>query len=228
MNETREASETTEATEPTGPRADDGGAAFAARWMPLGLAVAFVGAAALAGARYGLAVTLLALAAGALLLVITLGYRTLTLAFDDEHPSEASVVSVAVVSPAEERKERALKAIADLDHERAIGNVTAEDFENLRGRYRQEAKAAMRAVDDEHKERRAAAEAYLAKVRGVKAGKAGKPAKVSSVAEATKAPAKAPTNATRERCDCPACHKPNDEDARFCKHCGRTLTEESG
>lgn len=208
-----------ETTQTSSARADD--AAFAARWMPIGVGVAFIGASALAGARFGLPVTILALAAGALVLVITLAYRTLAITLDDDRPDAESLDDVDVPTAAEERKERALKALADLEHEHAIGKLNEEDFDNLRARFRQEAKLAMRAVDDEHKERRAAAEAYLAKLQRSPAAKAiaTRPAASTATAGATE---------TTKRPECPGCHKGNDDDARFCKHCGRTLTEESG
>lgn len=51
---------------------------------------------------------------------------------------------------AHERKRAALTAIVDIESELAVGKLTREDFESLRGRYETEAVAALRDLDALH------------------------------------------------------------------------------
>ena len=185
--------------------------------MPLGVAVAFVGVAALLGAKFGLALTLLVLAAGALLLVISLIYRAVMVLLDaeDDGQGDAAVADItAQRTPAEESKERAVKALRDLEHEHGIGNTSDEDYQTLRARFREDAKDAMRHVDEERRERREAAERWLASQRS----------ESPAVKLTTKSPEiKAKVSASKAR-GCPSCAGANDDDAKFCKHCGATIS----
>lgn len=211
------------------PERDDRAAVVASRWMAIGVTVAYVGVASALGVKFGLALALLVLAAGALLLVISLIYRSVMVmldADDDEQGDAAVAGGTAVRTLAEEQKERAVKALRDLEHEHAIGNTNEEDYATLRARFREDAKEAMRDVDEERRERREAAEAWLAAHRGTagtepKRGAAKGKAKVDAKSAEKKA-ASTPAPA-RAKNACPTCEGANDDDAKFCKHCGKTL-----
>ena len=96
-----------------------------------------------------------------------------------------------------------LRAIKELEFDRAMGKVAAEDFAEISGRLRQRALRLMRQLDDVQAEARARVERELS-------------ARVHGGATAPE-PAVAPS--------CPSCDTVNDADARFCKGCGASLSQ---
>ena len=101
-----------------------------------------------------------ALLAGAVLLF----WETLRLLLDPSQPGDAAEGDDdgAALGALEERKRAAMQALRDLDFERSIGRLGEEDHKALEARYREEARAAMRAIDEGIGPWRARAEAMLA------------------------------------------------------------------
>jgi hypothetical protein len=187
------------------------------------------------GFRYGVAVSFLALSALALLGVVWLLYRSIQTLVE---PGDQDAEALFAPTFAEDRKRAALKALKDLDYEKSIGNVTDEDYKQLLGRYREEAKRAMRILDDERADRRAEADGLakraVAKALGGEADEMPETrqepsAKGSKRRKRSETPAEAPIS-RRERAKlageparCAKCETANDEDAQFCKKCGAKL-----
>jgi len=149
------------------------------------------------------------LLAGAVLLF----WETLRLLLDPSQPGDAAEGDDdgAALGALEERKRAALQALRDLEFERSIGRLGEEDHKALEARYREEARAAMRAIDEGIGPWRARAEAMLA------AAESAEPAtEAPAVAAASAAPAGA----------CPKCQTVNDNDAVFCKRCGHRMKAE--
>ncbi len=107
----------------------------------------------------------------------------------------------------EREKMLALRAIKELEFDRAMGKVSEEDFREMTGRLRARAGRIMRQIDA-GSGYRAAIEKDLAKRLAEK-----RPGD-----QATGSPA-----GTRASRDCAACSTANDPDARFCKACGAKL-----
>lgn len=203
------------------------------------LAVAFV------GMRAGTGTALIVLAGAALLLVILFAFRSVQAAFE---PAEDLVSLAAKTTTAEAWKKTALKAIKDLEYERALGNVADEDYKKLLDAYREEAKLALRAVDDERQLRREAASAWIAEhlttepTTAVDEDERGEdptptPAEApvskrndrsSTPSSSDKVASKAPKKGTEasifdDQHRCPKCDTTNEPDAKFCKECATAM-----
>ncbi len=107
----------------------------------------------------------------------------------------------------EARKRAALRALKDIDYERSIGRLGEEDHKALSERYRDEAKTAMRALDEGMHDWMVTAEALL------------REAEKADSEEAVPPP-------PPEDPKCAKCTTRNDPDAAFCKRCGTRLREE--
>jgi hypothetical protein len=121
----------------------------------------------------------------------------------------------------EREKMLALRALKDLEFDRAMGKLSAEDFQEMSGRLRTRAARLMRQLDAGagYRDR---VERDLAKRLGEKAsppesqdsrGPASVPVEAGGVRRAGSSPART----------CAACSTVNDIDARFCKGCGAKL-----
>jgi hypothetical protein len=109
----------------------------------------------------------------------------------------------------------ALRAIKELEFDRAMGKLSDEDFSEMSGRLRAKAARLMRQLD--------AGAGYRERIERDLAKKIGdRSAKASAVAEAS---ADAPEPWRRRSAErvCPSCQSANDDDARFCKNCGAKL-----
>src|SRR5438067_9668377 len=102
--------------------------------------VAVVAMAVLLGRIYGIAVSVLVLAATALVGVVGFVFRTLQ---SIAEPSDDDVLSSLAPTDADARKLAALRALKDIDYEHALGNLDDEDHAELSARYRTQAKQAM-------------------------------------------------------------------------------------
>ncbi len=188
---------------------------------------------ALVGMRAGTGTALIVLAGTALLLVILFAFRSVQAAFE---PAEELVSLAAKTTSAEAWKKTALKAIKDLEYERALGNVADADYKKLLEAYREEAKLALRAVDDERQTRREAAATWIAEQL------MGGPADDEDRgADPTPTPAEAPVSKRNDRSStpvhpkptdasvfgnqhrCPKCDTSNEPDAKFCKECATAM-----
>lgn len=160
--------------------------------------------------RYGLGAALILMAGGALILFIWLAFRAVQ---SISEPDDDALLIDAAKTPAETRKASALRALKDIEFERSIGNLTADDYKELEEKYREEAKLAMRDVDTERLELRQRAE-VIAKRAVDRAFAPDEPEEEEAAAVAT---VERPANA------CPKCETVNDPDAAFCKRCGEKM-----
>ncbi len=122
---------------------------------------------------------------------------------------DAPVVGLGRVSKSELRdeKRRLLRAIKELEFDYGMRKLSKQDFESVSGAYKMRAIEVMRALDgsaDLHPE-------ALALLRG----QVEEPGVAASSTSQGQEPRMAAT--------CPSCATANDNDARFCKHCGTAL-----
>jgi hypothetical protein len=187
------------------------------RAVAIGLPVACVAAAVLVSITGSMGPALLVLASGALLAGIALVWASIRTLSGDAPLSlglEAAATRQLMGDDLLEQKRRVLRALKDVEGERALGRIDDEDYEALVSRYRDEAKAVMRELDQqvapmrEEAERRA--RQYLARhgVRGPEGSGEGQVQR---------------SEARTDRLECRSCGASNEGDASFCKSCGATM-----
>jgi len=129
------------------------------RWLaPLGVVVA----ASVAGHYMGLGVGLLTLSGGVLGGVIWLMWASLQGLAGDVPLTLDEALSLGAPSTEEEQKRSVLRALKDLEYERAVGKINDADYAILAEHYRNEAKRLLRAVDADLGPERERAEQILA------------------------------------------------------------------
>ncbi len=188
------------------------------------------------GAIYVFAVARADAGAGAVLLILgcgALGWVTAAL-LGTLFPDEGELTSGRTRVTGRRRKELerekhlVLRAIKELEFDRDMGKVGAGDFEEISARFRARARRLLRELDDEPDDLRGIIEKELRARLRAKGLAAEEPA-VETKAEPGEAPksdvAEAAPPAARRAGDCPACGGANDDDARFCKHCGAKIAE---
>jgi hypothetical protein len=181
------------------------------RAVALGLPLVGAAGAVVAGLTASFGSALLVLASTALLSTIALLWVSLrTLSGDAPLPTalEGAALREPRANDMDERKRRVLRALKDLENERALGKIDAADYADVAARYRAEAKDILREMEAEV---------------APKLGEAEKMArdylkKVAAHAPEEKAPARAVS-----RVRCAACDASNEPDAAFCKSCGARL-----
>ncbi len=204
-------------------------------WAPFAFVALFVVATAALGLRFGIGASILVLAAAALMMVITMAFRAVQ---SIAEPDEDAGLLDEVPTPALMQKQVAFKALKDLEFERSVGNIGDADYAEIHARYREEAKRAMRAVDEERRELRARAEQLAADATADRgAEEAEEPA-----ADDEKDDEKDDENAEEPaplfdprvekkaenepgKVACAECGTKNDPDAKFCKSCGGKMGE---
>lgn len=174
----------------------------------------------------------LTLAAGALLLVITLLWSSVQALAGESELSFEEAFSMGSRSAEEEQKRAVLRALKDLDYERSVGKISEQDYLEYSARYRAEAKRLIRGLDENLAEARKQVEREVERrVRKLEqasdqADASNQPAS-ASVVDATSSPESSPPIlarlTARELRDCSACHTRNELDARFCKSCGASM-----
>lgn len=122
------------------------------------------------------------------------------------------------------RKRAALEGLRELDFDREAGKLSDEDHARERDRLRAEARAALKAIDDELGPYRADAEARVA-ARLANVTPTGAPKAPREPEEAPESKPDSPTppvaSATfQKRVKCASCETENEADATFCKRCG--------
>ncbi|TAK18945.1 MAG: zinc ribbon domain-containing protein [Myxococcaceae bacterium] len=154
---------------------------------------------------------------------VLLFWETLRLVLDPSRSGDAAEGEDdgAALGALEERKRAAVQALRDLEFERSIGRLGEDDHRALEARYREEARAAMRAIDEGIGPWRTRAEAMLAEAEAAELGAKTDAAKTDAAKTETKASA-----APAAEAGCPKCQTLNDEDAVFCKRCGHRLKAE--
>jgi len=197
-----------------------------ARWAAFGIPVGSVVAALVVTAVTSAGPGLLVLAGGIILGAIALFWaslRTLTGDAPLAGDLEESTFS-APADPLAARKTMLLRALKDLDNEKAVGKIHEKDHAILGARYREEIKAIMRTMDADIAPHVKDAEALLAK-HLVRVGLAGDPFRTNAKADQANDEALAADEALppSARPVCAACKTVNDADAKFCKSCGATV-----
>lgn len=183
------------------------------RWTPWAVFALVIGIAVVLTVRNGLGAALIVLAGSSLVLCIWLAFRAVQTVTE---PDDLSLLVELPPTPAQARKQTALRALKDLDFEKAIGNLNEADFADLERRYREEAKRAMREVDEERAELRARAEKLASQALDEEPEPSPDP---------TPTPAAAPASirAREKTATCTECDTKNEPDARFCKQCGAKM-----
>ena len=185
-----------------------------ARYVPAIGLVVIVAVAVPLGIVRGLPGVVLWLAFGVLSGAVLLFWEAARIVLDPTAPGDATAEGTEHGVPAEleTRKRAALRALRDIEYERAIQRLSEEDYKVLEARYRAEARAAMRAIDDGVSAWMGKAEELMAKAER-KADKGSAPV------------AKSKTTTTIEAGVCPKCATRNDADATFCKRCGVRVSD---
>ena len=191
-----------------------------ARYVPWIIAGAVLVVSIPLGLLRGAPAVVLWLAFVALASAVLFFWETLRVVFDPNAPGDEAAIGDEEGLPVEleARKRAALRALRDLEFERAIHRLSDEDYKALEQKYRAEARAAMRAIDADLGDWLKRADTMLAKVETPTAPKAETPA------EEPKAPNEAaPPVSDAAKATCPKCETANDTDAVFCKKCGSKL-----
>jgi ribosomal protein L40E len=226
-----------------------------ARGVAVGLPLVTVSTACVVGVLIGPSMAILILAAGMLLGVISLFWASLRVLSGDAALSpelEALDATAHAVDALSSRKRMLVRALKDLDNERALGKLEADDHEELSNTYRAELKEVLKRIDaslEPHRPKaESAAHAFLLQAGLVDTGYRGAPPPANEsapvvedtsdddeeddddvVEEAKPKPkakakaAKAEPAAESARLTCPKCAVSNEPDATFCKKCGTAL-----
>ena len=206
------------------------------RHVPAVGAAVVVGAAIPIGLLRGAPTVVLWVAFALLSAAVLIFWEALRTALDPAAPGDDDDTDAeGVPSDLEARKRAALKALKDIEFERAIGRLSEEDHKELDAKYRAEARAAMRAIDEGLGPWLARAESMLDDAAAVKPPEA-KAERAEAKAETTDAkpalslekqpaPEKEPVEA--KPVACPKCEAANDADAVFCKKCGARVAPEA-
>jgi hypothetical protein len=142
-------------------------------------------------------------------------YRTLAPLVGKEESPPAGGLSESMRAVLEREKMLVLRSIKELEFDRAMGKVSAKDFEEMSGRLRARAMSLMRQLDTESGYRELIERDLQARLNS--AG-----GRVRRERTARPAPAAAPDVKAAGAC---ACGTANDADAAFCKRCGAKLGE---
>jgi uncharacterized membrane protein YhiD involved in acid resistance len=178
----------------------------------LALAAITIVAAVAVGFVAGIGMSLLTILTGALLGAILLVWHSLrTLAGDADVDIALELATIRTSSELADKKQRALRALKDIEQEHALGKIDDADFEALDADYRAQAKDVIREMDDSIAPFREKAEAlvrdHLEK---------------HPVAKEKERP-REELDDEDDVLDCPKCATENDPDAAFCKKCGEKL-----
>jgi hypothetical protein len=144
------------------------------RWLyPLAIVVLAV----VLGQFFGLGLGLLIVAGGVLGGSIWLIWSSLQGLGGDVPITLEEALSLGAPSAEEEQKRAVLRALKDLEYERAVGKISEDDYASLAEHYRSEAKRLLRAVDRDLSPERERAERILAERLAATNGKAATPRK---------------------------------------------------
>ena len=132
--------------------------------IPVGIAVLAVGLVGLvlAGLRFGAPGVVLGLAALTLVGVITAFWTSLRTLLGETRLTGADAYAIGAPRVEEEQKRAVLRALKDLEFERAVGKISEEDAKVLVSEYRREAKRLLRMLDEASADQRARAERVVA------------------------------------------------------------------
>ncbi len=101
------------------------------------------------GSLYGRGAFFLTLAGGGLLGAILVFWRSLQSLTGDAPLTLEEALGLGAPSAEEERKTAVLRALKDLEYERAVGKIDETDYQQLSNKYRAEARALLQLLDDD-------------------------------------------------------------------------------
>ncbi len=90
----------------------------------------------------------LVLATGALVLVLALMWSSVQSLTGTSSIGFEEALGMGAPSRVEEEKRAVLRALKDLEYERAVGKISDEDYQELSARYRADAKRLMQSLDE--------------------------------------------------------------------------------
>lgn len=135
-----------------------------AEYVKIGLPIAIVSLAILAGVFVDAPTALLVAAAGALIAVIAVFWSSLRTLLGETPLSGADAYVFGAPPRVEEEQKRAvLRALQDIKFERNVGKISEEDYQQLEKKYRDEAKRLLQAIDEKSKAGRERAETLVQK-----------------------------------------------------------------
>jgi len=155
-------------------------------------------------------IILLSLTVGAAAWVGHAAWRALAPLAGLYHRAGGAMLGGRTRAALERDKALVLRAIKDLEFDRAMGKVSAKDFEDMAGRLRARAMSLMRQLD--------AGSAYREMIERELALRVKRRGARSAVQTTTQ------ESASARMCAC-ACGTANDPDAAFCKRCGSRLAQ---
>ena len=150
---------------------------------------------------------------GAAALAGTAVYRMLLPLVVPEAVESVEMVGGRTRVALEREKLLVLRAIKDLEFDRAMNKISAQDYDEMVARLRSRAVRLMRQLDT-------GGSGYREIIERELAGRLGRTAAAKSV-EATGEPSEATSSVLAG--SCAGCGTVNETDARFCKHCGARL-----
>jgi len=178
-----------------------------ARGVAIGLPLVTVTLTLATGVTLGTPIAILVMASGVLLGVIALFWASLRILSGDAALSpelEALDATAHAVDALASRKKMLVRALKDLENERALGKLEEEDFDQLSHTYRGELKEVLTRIDASLEPHRPKAEdaarAYLAKAGLAEEGDRGTQPREEPKAASTKAP-EAPESEPEEEDD---------------------------
>ena len=136
-------------------------------------------------------------------------------------------LSVRTRAALEREKLLTLRALKDLEFDKAMGKLSPRDFDEMAARLRARAISLMKELDEERGYRSIIARELEARLAVAANGPASSPSNAAIAEPETDAEVPARPDAASDTV-CPACGTTNDTDATFCKRCGRRLLAEDG
>ena len=151
-------------------------------------------------------------------------WRTFMPISGTEEPSGAPVLAGRTRGALDRENTLALRAIKELEFDRAMGKVSEKDFAEMDARLRLRAAGLIGQLDAGQGYRDEIEKALASRLATMSRGSQAAPSHVSGGGSTTRAavlpPAKDPIPPTRL---CSTCATVNEADALFCKHCGANL-----
>ena len=219
------------------------GSALLERWGRPALPFLVLGAALTLGVIRGPGAGVLGLAAGILVLAISSLWGSLRVLVGEAPLTLDAAVAIGAAMQEDEQKRAILRALKDLEIEHGLGKITDEDFRELSGRYRADAKRILRDIDERMEPARKKAEELVAShLAGTDLADAPAPRKKRSKRARLEEEASGPRSSREAHTPaespvakqssspppagartCASCELSNDVDAVFCKKCGARL-----
>jgi hypothetical protein len=198
-----------------------------ASYLKLGVPLATLACAVMAGLARGAPAVMLVLTGGTLVAVIAIFWASIRTLVGETPLSGADAYALGAPRAAEEQKRAVLRALKDVEFERSVGKISEDDYQVLVAKYRDEAKRLLRTIDEDARPERDQVETLVAarlRREGLATGDdepAEEPPTFERIAKKkTVKPAKAKAKGATPRVACAACGTKNDPDAVFCKKCG--------